>query len=220
MTRATFGLDDRTYEYLLAHEPPEHPLLQELREVTSTMAKARMQIAPEQGALLSFLVKLTGARRILEVGTFTGYSSLVMAMALPANGKLVALDVSEEWTSIARKYWERGGVAKKMELRLGPAVATLKQLENDGLGASFDLAFVDANKEDYDAYYEGALRLVRPAGLVIVDNTLRAGEVADLNNKEAGISAVRALNAKIARDERVDRVLLPLADGVTLVRKR
>jgi O-methyltransferase len=222
MTQATFGLDDRVYDYLLASEPPEHPLLAELRDLTVRVAKvrARMQIAPEQGHFLTFLARMIDARRVLEIGTFTGYSSLAMALALPPDGRIVTLDVSEEWTAIARRYWERAGIASKIELRLGAAVDTLRKLETEGFARHFDFAFVDANKEDYDAYYEGALALVRPGGVVAVDNTLRAGDVADPNNNEPEIAAVRALNAKIAADERVDRVILPVGDGMTLVRRR
>jgi len=205
---------------LIENEPPEHPTLTLLRDLTGKLSQGRMQIAPEQGHLLSFLVRLTGARRALEIGTFTGYSALTVALALPADGRLIALDVSEEWTSIARLHWAKAGVADKVELRLGPALETLGVLEHEGLDASFDFAFIDANKEDYDAYYESALRLVRVGGLIVFDNMLQRGKVADLEARESSTVAIRTLNAKIAADERVDRVLLPVGDGMTLVRRR
>jgi O-methyltransferase len=220
MTRATIGLDDKTYAYLLQQQPPEHPLLVELRALTSVMPRARMQIAPEQGHFLAFLCRTIGARRVLEVGTFTGYSALAMALALPHDGRIVACDVSAEWTAIGRGFWAKAGVADKIELRLGPAVATLQQLEREGAGGSFDLAFVDANKEDYDAYYECALRLVRVGGVIALDNVLRGGRVADLRETDRSVAAIRELNTRIASDERVDRVMLPVGDGMTLARRR
>jgi O-methyltransferase len=221
MTRTSFGLDDHLHAYLIANEPPEHPLLGELRAVTAktTDYKARMQISPEQGHLLVFLGRLIAAARVLEIGTFTGYSSLAMALGLP-DVRIIACDASAEWTATARRFWERAGVAGRIELRLGPAVETLRKLEAEKHAAGFDLAFIDANKEDYDAYYESALRLVRRGGVITIDNTLRGGKVADLANDHPSVAPVRALNAKIAADERVDRVILPIGDGMTLVRKR
>jgi predicted O-methyltransferase YrrM len=218
MTRVTYGLDDTIRAYLLANEPPEHPLLAELRDVTATMSRSRMQISPEQGHFLVFLLRLIGAKRVLEVGTFTGYSSLAMALALPPEGRIVACDVSKEWTDVARRYWAKAGVAGKVELRLGSAVDTLQGLI--GEGQQFDFAFIDANKEDYDAYYESSLRLIRPGGLIAIDNTLRDGRVADPSETQLSVTAVRDLNAKIAADERGDRVLLPVGDGMMLVRRR
>lgn len=219
-TRRSLALDPPLHAYLLANEPPEHPLLAELREVTakSTGFKARMQISPEQGHFLVFLGRLIGARRVLEIGTFTGYSSLSVGLGLP-EVRIVTCDASAEWTAVARRFWERAGVADRIELRLGPAVETLRRLAAEQ-ASGFDMAFVDANKEDYDAYYEGALALVRQGGLVLVDNTLRAGRVADLSDNHPSVAPVRALNAKIAADERVDRVMLPVSDGMTLARKR
>jgi predicted O-methyltransferase YrrM len=219
-TRSNLALDERLHAYLLANEPPEHPLLAELREVTarSTGFKARMQIAPEQGHFLVFLGRLIAARRALEIGTFTGYSSLALALGVP-DLRIVTCDASAGWTAVARQFWERGGIAHRIELRLGPAVETLERLAAEKV-EPFDLAFVDANKEDYDAYYEGALALVRRGGLVLVDNTLRAGRVADASDNHPSVAPVRALNTKIAADERVDRVILPISDGMTLARKR
>jgi predicted O-methyltransferase YrrM len=218
MTKATYGLDETIRTYLLANQPPEHPLLAELREVTATMTRSRMQISPEQGHFLAFLLRLIGARRVLEVGTFTGYSSLCMALVLPPDGRIVACDVSAEWTDVARRFWKKAGLADMVELRLGSAVDTLNALIDER--KEFDFAFIDANKEDYDAYYEACLRLVRPGGLIAIDNTLREGRVADLNETQPSVAAVRDLNAKIAKDERGDRVLLTVGDGMMLVRRR
>jgi predicted O-methyltransferase YrrM len=218
MTRATYGLDETIRAYILANEPPEHPLLAELREVTATMTRSRMQISPEQGHFLAFLIRLTGARRVLEVGTFTGYSSLCMALVLPADGHIIACDNSAEWTDVARRFWSKAGLADRVALRLGSAVDTLKALVDER--KEFDFAFIDANKEDYDTYYEASLRLVRPGGLIAIDNTLREGRVADPSETQLSVTAVRDLNAKIAKDERGDRVLLTVGDGMILVRPR
>jgi len=218
MTRATYGLDETIRAYLLANQPPEHPLLAELRGVTATMTRSRMQISPEQGHFLAFLIRLIGARRILEVGTYTGYSSLCMALALPPDGRVVACDVSEEWTNVARQFWSKAGLADRIELRLGSAVDTLQALINEK--QAFDFVFIDANKEDYDAYYESSLRLVRPGGLIGIDNMLREGRVADPSVTQLNVSAVRDLNAKIAKDDRGDRVLITVGDGMMLVRRR
>jgi len=218
MTRVTYGLDETIRAYLLANQPPEHPLLAELRDVTATMTRSRMQISPEQGHFLAFLIRLVGARRVLEVGTFTGYSSLCMALALPADGRVVACDNNEEWTNVARQFWNKAGLADKVALRLGPAVDTLNALIKER--QEFDFAFIDANKEDYDAYYEACMRLVRAGGLIAIDNTLRDGRVADPSETQLSVTAVRDLNAKIAKDERGDRVLLTVGDGMMLVRKR
>ena len=218
MTRATYGIDETIRAYLLANLPPEHPLLAELRDFTATMTKSRMQISPEQGHFLVFLLRLIGARRILEVGTFTGYSSLCMALALPSDGRIVALDTSAEWTAVARRFWDKAGVSDKIELRLGGAVDTMQALINEK--QEFDFIFIDANKEDYDAYYEAALQLVRRGGVIAVDNALRDGRVADPSQTQPSVAVVRNLNTKIAGDERGDRVLLTVGDGMMLVRRR
>jgi predicted O-methyltransferase YrrM len=218
MTRATYGLDETIRAYLLANQPPEHPLLAELREVTATMTRSRMQISPEQGHFLAFLVRLIGAHRVLEVGTYTGYSSLCMALAMPPDGRIVACDKSEEWTDVARQFWKKAGLDNRIELRLGRAVDTLEGLIKER--QQFDFVFIDANKEDYDAYYEASLRLVRPNGLIAIDNMLREGRVADPSATQLSISAVRDLNAKIAKDERGDRVLITVGDGMMMVRPR
>jgi O-methyltransferase len=213
-------MDERLYAYLVAHEPPEHEQLRALRQQTKKMPDGRMQITPEQGHLLGLLVKLMAARRILEIGTFTGYSALAMALALPSDGHVVACDIHEEWTSIGGEFWQRAEVAEKIELRIAPALETLAQLECERGMDQFDLAFIDADKTGYDAYYESALRLVRPGGLIILDNMLRRGRVADPIEIDADTVALRELNTKIARDDRVDHVLLPIAAGMTLARRR
>jgi caffeoyl-CoA O-methyltransferase len=198
----------------------EHPLLARLREETARMPGSGMQIAPEQGQLMAFLVTLTGARRALEVGVFTGYSSLAVAMAMPPEGRLIACDVSESWTAVARRYWEEAGVADKVSLRLGPATDTLEALLADGQAGSFDFAFIDADKENYGRYYDMALELVRPGGLIAIDNVLWGGAVADPADQDADTQAIRALNARLHRDERIDLTMLPIGDGLTLARKR
>ncbi|MGH6814564.1 MAG: O-methyltransferase [Hyphomicrobiaceae bacterium] len=218
MTKFT-TVDDRLYAYMLAHEPPEHEQLRASRGYTEQMRNGRLQITPEQGHLLALLVRLIGARRVLEIGTFTGYSALAMALALPADGRLVTCDTSEEWTNIARTYWQRAGVADKIDLRIAPALTTLARLEREGALDGFDLAFIDADKTGYNAYYEAALRLVRPGGLILLDNMLRRGRVADPCDGEADTVALRNMNTKIAADDRVDRVLLPIASGMTLARR-
>lgn len=216
MADRTLDLTDDLVDYVRRHQAPEHPALVALRERTAPIPEHGMQIAPEQGAFMALLVRLTGARRILEIGTFTGYSSTAMALALPPDGRIVCCDVSEEWTALARQAWAEAGVADRVELRLAPATETLVTLEDD----AFDLAFIDADKPGYDAYYEGCLRVVRPGGLILIDNVLWSGEVADPEKDNETVRIMRELNAKIATDERVDRVLLPLADGISMVRRR
>src|SRR5262245_37842315 len=219
-TRARAALDDNAlYAYLQAKEPPEHPELAKLRELTRTMPRGRMQIAPEQGHFLALLARLIGARRTLEIGTFTGYSALAVALALPPDGRIIAFDISEEWVSIGRPFWQRAGVADKIDVRIGPAIETLQRLERER-AASFDLVFIDADKENMDGYYEAALRLVRPGGLIILDNMFQGGRVTDAGNNDFRTNVVRDLNSKIAADERVDRVLVPIGDGMTLARRR
>ncbi len=220
MARGSIGLDRKLNDYIVGAHPPEHPVLKRLRDRTATMPMAEMQIAPEQGQLLAFLVRLTGARRTLEIGTFTGYSALAVALALPEDGRIIACDVSEEWTSIARRHWQEAGVADKIALRLAPALETLQALETEGMAGHFDFAFIDARKSEYDGYYEACLKLVRPGGLITFDNMLQGGDVADRSNRGASVKAIRDLNAKIASDDRVDAVLLPVGDGMTLARRQ
>jgi predicted O-methyltransferase YrrM len=218
MTERTLPLTDDLHAYLHEASLREPDVLRRLRVETAGMEEASMQIGPVQGQLMALLVELVGARRALEVGTFTGYSALVVALALPDDGTLVACDVSEEWTSIARRYWAEAGVAHKIDLRVAPALETLDALLADGGADTFDFAFIDADKERYDAYYERTLRLVRPGGLVVVDNTLWSGRVADPAVRDAATRAIRAFNAKLRDDERVTMSLLPV--GVTLARRR
>jgi len=217
MSRIRTAPDERLYTYLLACEPPEHEALCCLRALTEAMPNGRMQILPEQGHFLALLVKLIGARRVLEIGTFTGYSA--MAMALPPDGRVVTCDLHEEPIGIGRPLWEQAGVAAKIDVMIGPALDTLDRLESGNV-EKFDLVFIDADKTAYDRYYEYALRLVRRGGLIVLDNVLQRGEVADPGNKDPRTMSLRALNAKIARDGRIDRVMLPIADGMTLARRR
>ena len=220
MSRATLSLTDELYDYLQRMSLRESPILRRLREETAVLERAEMQIGPEQGQLMGLLVELTGAARALEIGTFTGYSALVVALALPPDGRLLTCDVSEEWTSIGRRYWEEAGVSHKIELRLGHAIRTLDRLLAEGRAETFDFAFIDADKENYDGYYERTLRLVRPGGLITIDNTLWEGKVADPDATDADTEALRALNAKLLADGRVTLSLLPIGDGLTLARRR
>jgi predicted O-methyltransferase YrrM len=213
-------LTDKLYQYLVDHSVREHPVLTELRAETAKLPHAGMQIGPDQGQFMALLARLTGARKCIEVGVFTGYSSLAVALALPPDGRIVACDVSEEWTAIARRYWEKAGVAGKVDLRLGPATATLDRLLADAGEGRYDFAFIDADKGNYLEYYERCLRLLRPNGLIALDNTLWSGDVAEPSNTKPDTVALRALNDALHRDERVDIALLPLGDGVTLARKR
>ncbi len=197
----------------------ETALLRRLREETAALPRGRMQISPDQGALLALLVRLIGARRALEVGTFTGYSALVVAAALPDDGKLIACDISDEWTAIARRYWAEAGLSGRIELRLGPASDTIAGLLRDGGAESFDFAFIDADKTGSDTYYEACLRLVRPGGLIAIDNALWHGSVADPAVNDADTEAIRALNRKVLNDGRVNACLLTVGDGLLLAHK-
>jgi predicted O-methyltransferase YrrM len=220
MANKTIGISDELAAYVVEVGTREPDVLARLREETAAIPQHRMQIAPEEGALLAMLVELTGARRYIEIGTFTGYSSTAVALALPEDGRLVCCDVSEEWTSMARRYWDEAGVAGKVDLRIAPAAETLDQLLADGEEATYDFAFVDADKTGYDGYYERLLRLVRPGGLIALDNTLWGGAVLDQDADDEDTRAIQALNTKLAADERVTLCLVPVADGVTLARRR
>lgn len=220
MSSRTLGLGDDLHRYLLATGLRESDVARRLRVATAALPMARMQISPEQGALMQLLVRLTGARHTLEVGTFTGYSALVVAEVLPPDGTVLACDVSAEWTAIGRPFWEEAGVAGRIDLRLGPALDTLDALLAQGATGRFDFAFIDADKANYDGYYERALALLRTGGLVAIDNTLWSGAVIDPQRDDADTVAIRALNLKLRRDARVDMVLLPVGDGLTLARKR
>lgn len=220
MSNRTLNLTDPVYDYLLAVSPPESPLLRRLREETAPLELSRMQIAPEQGQLMGLLARLVNARQAIEVGVFTGYSSLCVAQALPADGRLVACDVNEEWTSMAQRYWAEAGVSDRVELRLAPATETLKQLLDEGGAGRFDFAFIDAHKPEYRDYYEGILPLLRPGGLVAVDNVLWGGRVADPAVQDEDTQAIRAFNEHLAGDERVHVSLVPIGDGLSLARKK
>lgn len=219
MTGKSSFIDPAVQGYIIANTVREHPLLAELRLETSQRSNAGMEIGPEQGALMQLLARVIGARRYLEVGVFTGYSSLAMALALPDDGRIVACDVSEEYTAVARRYWERAGVARKIDLRLGPAVATLGNMIAEG-AAPFDMAFIDADKANVDAYYEAALELVRSGGLILVDNVLWGGLVLHPPPGDDDTAALHALNLKAGRDERIDLSLIATCDGILIARKR
>jgi predicted O-methyltransferase YrrM len=212
-------LADGVEQYIVDTTVREHPVLAELHTETSRMPGAGMQIGSDQGQFMGLLARAIGAKRYLEIGVFTGYSSLAMALALPADGRVVACDVSEEYTSVAKRYWQKAGVEKKIDLRLGPAVATLDKMIADKV-EPFDIAFIDADKANYDAYYERCLQLVRPGGLILCDNMLWSGRVIDKTAHDEDTDALRALNAKVGKDERVDVALLSVGDGVLIARKR
>lgn len=220
MTRRTLPLTDRLLEYLLANSLREHPALQQLRAETAHLPGAGMQIAPEQGQFMALLVELIGARRVLEIGCYTGYSALAMALALPADGLLITLEANPEPVEIGRRAWRAAGVAERIEVRLGLAADSLDRLLEEGYAGSFDLAFIDADKKSYDTYYERTLRLVRPGGLILLDNVLWGGAVADPADQERQTISLRRLNAKLHRDERISLSLLSLGDGLTVARRR
>lgn len=219
MTNQTLGLEKKLYEYLQAVSLREPEILTQLRQETAQQPMGRMQIAPEQGQFIALLVQLMGAKKTLEVGVFTGYSSLVVALALPPDGKVVACDVSEEYTAIARRYWQQAGVADKIDLHIAPALETLERLLAAGQAGTFDFAFIDADKSNYDGYYELALQLVRPGGLIAIDNVLWSGRVADPQVQDNRTKKMRALNQKLHQDLRVTVSLVPIADGLTLALK-
>lgn len=219
MAGYTLGLEGRVYDYYKSIAFREPDILRELRAETARLGSdAQMQIGPEQGAFMAMLVKLTGARRIVEIGTFTGYSAL--AMALAGEARITAADVSEEWTSIGRRYWRKAGVAERIELILKPGAEAIRDLLTGGEAGRVDLMFIDADKPSYDVYYEGGLKLLRPGGAILIDNVLWGGDVADPAKTDADTAAIRALNAKIAADTRVDLSMVPICDGLTIARKR
>lgn len=220
MSAQTIGLDQPLYDYLLSNSVREPEILWKLRQETANHPRALMQISPEQGQFMGLLVQLLGAKKTIEIGVFTGYSSLSVALALPADGKIIACDVSEEFTAIARRYWQEAGVADKIDLRLAPGLVTLDRLLAEGQAGTFDFAFIDADKENYDGYYEQALKLIRPGGLIAIDNVLWSGRVADSQIQDESTQAIRALNQKLYNDERVTLSLVPIGDGLTLALKR
>jgi predicted O-methyltransferase YrrM len=219
MSPRTIGLTDALHAYLLAEGVREPAPLRRLREETSRFAEASMQIAPEQGQLMALLARLVGARRTLEIGTFTGYSALAVALALPADGKVIACEKDRAYAEMAKAHWASAGVADRIELRLGCALDTLEELIDAGEAGRFDIAFIDADKENYSIYYERCLELVRRDGLVLVDNVLWGGAVVDAADREPATEAIRAFNRAVHADPRVEMVLLPVGDGLTLARK-
>ena len=220
MTVRLLEITPKLYDYMLSVSSRETALMARLRDETAKLPGAGMQIPPMQGQFLAFLVTLIGARRGIEIGTFTGYSALWVASALPDDGQLICCDVNETTTAVARRYWKEAGVDRKIELRLAPALDTLKALLASGGAGTFDYVFIDADKENYDAYYEHALTLVRAGGLIVFDNMLWGGSVADAGKGDADTLALKALNAKLRNDKRIDLSLLYIGDGVTLARKR
>ncbi len=220
MSRSTLKLTDSVYKYMLEHSLRESDACRQLREETASMKMGMMQVSPEQGQFMAFLVQLTGARRALEVGTFTGYSALCVAQALPSDGQLVCCDVSEEWTSVGQKYWQEGGVSDRIDLKIGPAVDTLQALREGGEEGTYDFAFIDADKENYLVYYESVLSLLRTGGLLLIDNVLWGGSVVDPEKNDDDTNAIRSLNRHLLKDDRVVLSMLPVGDGLTLVMKK
>ena len=221
MSTRSIGLEEKLYGYLKDHSLREDPLLAELRAETAKMPQANMQIAPEQGQFMALLARITGARRYLEVGTFTGYSALAVTLAMPPKGEASCLDISEEWTGIAQRYWIRAGLADRIHLHLRPAAETLESLIRDGWSGDYDMAFIDADKTGYIGYYEACLTLVRPGGLILIDNTLWDGEVVQpVEEQDEDTRAICAFNRHVHADDRVDVSLVPIGDGLTIARKR
>lgn len=220
MSARTLNLDERLYRYLLDHSVRDSDVLRELREITEQQTYSAMQVSPEQGQFMALLVELLSAQRIIEVGTYTGYSSLCMALAMPAHGELICCDVSKEWTDIAQRFWQKAGVAERIQLNLGPALQTLDRLLEQERAGEFDMAFIDADKTNYLNYFERCLTLLRPGGLLMFDNTLWGGSVADPDNQETDTQAIRELNDALHADARVSISMLPVGDGLTLALKR
>ncbi|MBU6346178.1 MAG: class I SAM-dependent methyltransferase [Cyanobacteria bacterium REEB494] len=219
MIKQTLGLGTDLYNYLLRNSLREVEILSELRQETAKLPMSIMQISPEQGQFMALLIKILGAKKTLDIGVFTGYSSLVVALSLPDDGKIIACDISEEYTSMARIYWQRAGVADKIDLQLAPALETLDKLLAAGEAGTFDFAFIDADKANYENYYERSLELIRPGGLIAVDNVLWSGRVADPEIQDNQTSKIRAFNQKVHQDSRITLSLVPIADGLTLARK-
>ena len=220
MSTKTILMDDQLLEYLRQNSVREPDVLQELREETQKLSNSGMQISPEQGQLMAMLVKLVNARKIVEIGTFTGYSSTVMALAMPEDSQLIAFDISEEYTRTARIFWKKAGVDQQVKLVLGNAKESLKDFLQAGEQESVDLAFIDADKSSYAEYYECCLKLIRPGGLILVDNVLWSGQVADASNHDKDTEALRIFNAALSSDQRVDLCMVPIGDGLTIARKR
>ena len=220
MSNRTIAITESIYKYLCDHSLREDKVLVDLRNYTFSMEERAMQIAPEQGQFMQMLVKLIGAKNTIEVGVFTGYSSLAIALALPKDGRIVACDVNPQYTSVAEKFWVSAGVREKIDLRIGPARNTLSELISDGLTGTFDFAFIDADKVNYNHYYERCLELIRPGGLITVDNVLWGGAVSNDGINDVDTKSIRALNDKLHQDERIELSLVPIGDGLTLAMKR
>jgi predicted O-methyltransferase YrrM len=220
MTRQTISMTDNLYQYYLANSLREDPILNKLRVETSKLSTAKMQIAPEEGQFLAFLIKLLAGKKAIDIGVFTGYSSLVVAMAMSEQGKVIACDINEEWTRIAKKYWQLAGQETKIDLKLAPAVQTLKSLIADGQENTFDFIFIDADKKSYIDYYELSLKLLRPGGVIAVDNVLWGGRIADPSVQDEDTLAIRKFNDIVVHDSRISMSMLPIADGLTLVLKK
>ena len=220
MSKQTTGLEQHLADYIQSISLREPDILKQLREETAKLSMARMQISPEQGQFMALLAQLMGAKKTLEIGVFTGYSALAVALALPDDGKVIACDISEEYTAIAKDFWERAGVSEKIDLRIAPALETLDQLISEDETGSFDLAFIDADKRNYENYYERALRLLRPGGLILIDNVLWSGKVVDPTITDKQTQAIREFNQKLHQDSRISLSLIAIADGLTLVLKR
>lgn len=220
MTDRTLLVASEVYDYALRASPPEHPAMKRLREATAAVPHSEMQIGPDQGRLMALLVKLLGARRCIEIGTYTGYSALAVALALPKDGLLVACDVSEEWVNVGRPFWREVQVESRIDVRIAPALATLDELLANGGAGTFDFAFLDADKPNYGAYYEKLLQLVKSGGLIAVDNTLAVAGTPIVRGRSQSAQALRAFNERVRGDERVDFALLTIGEGLTLLRKR
>ena len=220
MSNKTFFLTDKLYEYLISVSLREPEILSQLREETLYDPMAHMQISPEQGQFMSLLVKLLGATKTLEVGVYTGYSSLCVALALPPHGKVIACDVNKEWTTVAQRYWRKAGVSEKVDLYLAPALETMDKLIADDQTDTFDFVFIDADKNNYDGYYERALKLLCPGGLIVIDNVFWSGKVADSRVMDEETIAIRILNKKLHQDNRIELSMIPIGDGLTLALKR
>ncbi len=220
MSNRTLAINDRVYDYLISASVQESEVLIRLREETAKEPLANMQIAPEQGQFMALLVELLDVRRAIEIGTFTGYSALRIAMSMPEDGYLICCDNSRAWSAVARRYFAEAGLADRIDLRVAAALDTLNDLLKQGQAGTFDFAFIDADKENYENYYERCLKLMRPGGLIAVDNTLWGGSVADPDNQEPDTLAIRRFNEKLYKDDRISLSLVPIGDGLTLARKR
>ncbi len=220
MSSSTLNLTDSLYNYVLENSLRELPEQEALRQETAQLEMGKMQISPEQGQFMQLIAKLINAKKVIEIGTFTGYSSLAVALSLPTDGRLIACDISEEWTDIAKRYWQKTGTDSKIDLRIAPALETLNSLLEDGQAETYDMVFIDADKPGYDDYYEASLKLIRKGGLLMIDNTLWSGSVADDSINDEDTLALRLLNKKIHQDNRVEMSLLPISDGLTLVVKK